>query len=140
MVASLTGDSPEYSEAAMPRSADPVGVRVIFGVVPPPCRMGALQTLISVPSEAVKCESSMNASPAESVTLAAVALRLLQMPATTTSRLPMVRFEVGVTEMLVPDAVGGGLLHEGWGRAPRGRGDGVGGRGGRPGRRSGLLR
>jgi hypothetical protein len=100
--ASLTVDSPAYSDAATPTSADAVGVTVIVGRVPPPDKTGALQTLISVPSEATQCDSSTYVSPPESVTLEAVGLPLPQTPTVTTTRLATVRFAVGVTDKLVP--------------------------------------
>ena len=52
MVASATVESPEYSSAATPTSAVDVGLTVIVGRVPPPAVIGALQTLISVFSDA----------------------------------------------------------------------------------------
>ena len=51
---------------------------MIVGGVAEPAVTGALQTLSSVPSPAVKCISSVKVSPAESVTLLAVALPELQ--------------------------------------------------------------
>ena len=113
--------------ASIPTSALAVGVTVIVGLVPPPAVMGAVHTLISVPSDALKCSASVNVSPAESVTLPAVGPPLAQTPTRTTSRFPVVRAAHGVTERLVtPPAVGGDLLHEG-GRGGLGAGrDGVG--------------
>ena len=58
-VASATVERPEYSSAATPTSALAVGVTVIVGLVPPPAVIGALHTLISVLSEALKCSSSV---------------------------------------------------------------------------------
>ena len=52
-VASPTVESPEYSIAATPTSAADVVLIVIVGRVPAPALMGALHTLISVPSEAL---------------------------------------------------------------------------------------
>ena len=87
-VASATVDSPEYSSAPTPTSALAEAVTVIFGVVPAPAVIGADHTLISVWSEARKCSSSVNVSPAESVTLWAVGEFELHTPASTTSRSP----------------------------------------------------
>src|SRR6185312_3894683 len=81
-------DRPEYSDTAAPTSALAVGVTLIAGRVPPPAVIGALHTLISVLSEALKCSSSVYVLPAESVTLLAVAAPLLQTPTSTTRRLP----------------------------------------------------
>ena len=72
------------------------------GRAPPPAVTGAVQMLISVPSEAWKPRSFTYVFPAESVTLAAVAPAPLHIPVTTTSRLPAVIADVGVTER--PDA------------------------------------
>jgi hypothetical protein len=49
---SPTVDSPEYSRAAIPKSADAVGLAVMVSV--PPDGTGAVQMLISVLSAAVK--------------------------------------------------------------------------------------
>ena len=65
-VISATVDSPEYSRAMIAMSADDVGLAVIVAAVPP-LVMGAVQMLISVLSEAVKCVTSTNGSPSESV-------------------------------------------------------------------------
>ena len=99
--ASGAADRPEYSETAAPTSALAVGVTLIVGRVPPPAVIGALHTLISVLSEALKCSSSTYVLPAESVTLLAVAAPLLQTPTSTTRRLPAVTFELGVSVSLV---------------------------------------
>ena len=56
--APATVDRPEYSSATTPTSALAVGLTVIVGRVPPPAVTGAVQTLISVSSEALKCNSS----------------------------------------------------------------------------------
>src|SRR5437588_8650865 len=80
-VASETDESPEYSSAVMPISAPEVGVTVIDGSELEPVGTGALHTLCSVPSPATKCSSSVNLSPAESVTLLVVALPSLHTPA-----------------------------------------------------------
>ena len=94
-------DRPAYSSTATPRSALALGVAVIVGIVPPPAVTGALQMLISVLSEALKCCSSVKVSPAESLTLEAVALALLQTPTSTTRRLPETSLAPGVTPKLV---------------------------------------
>src|SRR5215469_7179300 len=65
--------------------------------------MGAVHTLISVPSEATKWSTSVKESPAESVTLLAVGLLLHQTPTMTTRRSPAVTLAPGATEMLVPE-------------------------------------
>ena len=52
-------DRPEYSAAATPMSAVAVVLAVMVGLVPPPAVTGAVQTDISVPSEAVKWVSSV---------------------------------------------------------------------------------
>jgi len=103
--ASPTVDRPEYSETAALTSAREVGVTVIAGRVPPPAFTGAVHTLISVPSEALKCSSSMYAFPAESDTFAAVAPELFHTPATTTKRLPVVILALGVSfTLMTPEA------------------------------------
>jgi hypothetical protein len=84
----------------MPMSAVDVGRTVIVGRVPPPAVMGAVQTLISVASEAAKWSSSTYWLPAESTTLAAVDLALLHIPTSTTKRSPEVTFAAGVTARL----------------------------------------
>ena len=58
-MASAAVDRPEYSAAATPMSAEEVVVAVMVGLVPPPAVMGAVQTDISVPSEAAKWVSSV---------------------------------------------------------------------------------
>ena len=52
-------DRPAYSTAATPMSAAAVVLAVMVGLVPPPAVTGAVQTDISVPSEAVKWVSSV---------------------------------------------------------------------------------
>ena len=52
--ASVAADSPEYSSAATPTSAADVTCAVITGFVPPPAVTGALHTLSSVLSGALK--------------------------------------------------------------------------------------
>ena len=54
MVASATVDSPEYSLIATPMSAAEVARAVMVGRVPPPAVTGAVHTVISVWSAAVK--------------------------------------------------------------------------------------
>ena len=61
---------------------------------------GAVQMLCSVPSEPVKCSTSVYVLPAESVTDRAVALEPFQMPTSTTSRLPAVTGLVVATPRL----------------------------------------
>src|SRR5712691_10160925 len=102
-VMSATVDSPEYSRAMMPVSAAAEGVAVIAGAVPP-VRTGAVQTLISVPSDAVKCVTSTKGSPDESLTAQALAPPAFQRPTSTIRRSPAVTLVPGVTEMLLfPD-------------------------------------
>ena len=67
------------------------------GVVPAPAVIGAVQTLCSVWSGPVKWLTSVNVSPAESVTLLVVAADELQTPTSTTSRLPVPSGADGVT-------------------------------------------
>ncbi len=52
-------DSPEYSDTAAPTSAFALGFTVIAGLVAPPAVIGAVQTLSSVLSEALKCSTSV---------------------------------------------------------------------------------
>ena len=77
-----------------------VGLAVMAGATPP-VPMGAVQTLISLPSEAVKCATSTKGSPDESVTEAVVGWLAFQMPTSTTRRFPEVTLTAGVTEMLL---------------------------------------
>ena len=96
----LTVDNPEYSSAMMAMSPAAVGVTVMAGAVPP-ALTGAVQMLISVPSEAVKCVTSTNWSPEESVTDDVVAPLFFQMPTSAISRSPAVTLAPSVTEMLL---------------------------------------
>ena len=76
--------------------------------------IGAVQTLCSVLSPALKCASSVNVSPAESVTLLTVATAELQTPVSTTRRLPVSVLDVSATaRLLAVPRVARGLLHEG---------------------------
>ena len=52
-------ERPEYSETMAPTSALADGVTVIVGLVPPPAVIGAVHTLSSVLSEALKCRTSV---------------------------------------------------------------------------------
>src|SRR4051794_35112556 len=81
-------------------SAMPLALTVIVGRVAPPAVIGALHTLSSVLSEALKCVSSVYVFPAESVTADALALPLLQIPASTINRLPLVMFAAGCNARL----------------------------------------
>ena len=63
--------------------------------------IGAVQTLCSVLSGPVKWLTSVNVSPAESVTLLALALEVLQAPTSTMSRLPLPSGADGVTARLL---------------------------------------
>ena len=67
----------------------------------PPVRMGAVQMLISVPSEAVKWVTSTNGSPAVSVTDVVEAPLPFQTPTSTTRRSPAVTLAPVVTARLV---------------------------------------
>jgi hypothetical protein len=100
-LASATVDSPEYSSAVTPMSAADDTLAVMVGLVPPRAVMGALHTLISVLSEAVKWVSSTKVSPAESLTPVTVGPALFQAPTSTTSRLAAVIAEARVTARLV---------------------------------------
>jgi hypothetical protein len=82
------------------RSALAVGVTLIVGRVPPPLVLGCPYTQLGL-SDASKCSSSVYSLPAESVTLLALAPFPLDTPVTTTSRLPDVMLDVGVTDRLV---------------------------------------
>jgi hypothetical protein len=83
-------------------SAVPLALTVIVGRVPPPAVIGALHTLSSVLSDALKCVSSVYEFPAESLTADALALPPLKTPASTISRLPAVTFDVGCSARLLP--------------------------------------
>ena len=73
--ASATACRPEYSSTVAPIEwAVDVGRTVTVGRAPPPAVTGAVQMLISVPSEAWKPRSFTYVFPAESVTLATVEL------------------------------------------------------------------
>src|SRR5256885_1135245 len=61
-------DRSAYSIASTPTSAAPDTVALMDGVFPAPPVTGAVQTLSSVPSLAVRCDTRVNVSPAESVT------------------------------------------------------------------------
>ena len=65
-------DSPEYSRTAAPMSARALVVTVTVGFVPPPAVIGAVHTLSSVLSEALKPLTFVYVLPAESVTLDAL--------------------------------------------------------------------
>ena len=91
-----------YSSTAAPMSALDDGVTVIVGGAAEPAVTGALQTLSSVWSPAVKCVSSVKVSPAESVTLLAVAALALQIPVSTTSRSPVRVLAGSDTDRLEP--------------------------------------
>ena len=52
-------ERPEYSSTAAPMSAFAVGVTVIAGLVPPPAVIGAVHTLSSVLSDALKWSTSV---------------------------------------------------------------------------------
>jgi len=95
-------DRPEYSSAVTPTSADDDTVAVTVGLVPPPAVTGALQTLISVLSEAVKCVISVYVLPAESVTFVAVAEEVFHTPTWTISRFPVVIGAPSATAAVVP--------------------------------------
>jgi hypothetical protein len=90
-------DRPLYSTAAMPMSAVDVVVAVIVGLVPVLAVIGAVHTDCSVPSAAAKWLTSVNESPAESVTDFVVAFAALQTPTSTMSRLPVLTPVGGVT-------------------------------------------
>ena len=94
-------ERPEYSSTAMPMSALAVGLAMTTGLVPPLWVIGAVHTLSWVPSEPVAVVSSVKVSPAESVTLAAVAWPELQSATSTTSLFPVVTLAGMVTETLV---------------------------------------
>src|SRR5258708_153670 len=94
-------ERPEYSSTATPMSAWAVGLARITGLVPPLWVTGAVHTLSCAPSEPVAVVPAVRVSPAESVTLAAVAWRELQSATSTTSRSPVVTLAGIVTEMLV---------------------------------------
>ena len=70
-------------------------------MVPPLAVMGAVHTLSCVPSGAMAVVSSVNVSPAESVTLDMVAVPELQSDASTTSLLPAPTVLGIVTDRLV---------------------------------------
>src|SRR4051794_10377879 len=88
-------DRPEYSSTVAPTSALALGLTVSVGRVPPPAVIGALHTLISVLSEAVKRVSSVYVLPAESVTADAVAPAARHTPTSTTIPFPAVTFAGG---------------------------------------------
>src|SRR2546421_482162 len=99
--ASATVDSPLYSDAVTPMSAAPDAVAVMAGDWPPPAVTGAVQTLSSVPSDALPWDTSTKLSPAESLTPVAVPLAEFQTPTSTTSRSP-VRSAVGSDTARLP--------------------------------------
>ena len=102
-VRSATVESPEYSRAMMAISPAADGFAVMVGLLPPVIT-GAVHTLISVPSEAVKCVTSTKGSPDESLTALVVALADFHTPTSTTRRFPAVTLVPGTTEMLLlPD-------------------------------------
>ena len=94
-------DRPEYCSTVAPISAFLFDFTVTVGRVPPPAVIGALQTLSSVSSDAVKCVSSVYVLPALSVTAEAVAAAALQTPTSTTIRSPVVTFATGCSARLV---------------------------------------
>ena len=85
-------------------AAEEVNFAVTDGLVPAPAVIGAVQTLCSVLSGPVKWLTSVNWSPAESVTLFVVAFVLFHTPTSTTRRLPAPSAEAGVTEIVLADA------------------------------------
>ena len=77
------------------------GLATMVGAVPPLAVIGAVHTLSWVPSEAVALVTSVNVSPAESVTLEVVAWPELQSATSTTSRFPLLTADGMVTDRLV---------------------------------------
>src|SRR5690349_24389008 len=95
-------DSPEYSSTAAPMSARALVVTVTVGFVPAPAVIGAVQTLSSVLSEALKPLTLVYVLPAESVTPDAPGLPEPHTPTCTTSPLPAVMLAGGASATLVP--------------------------------------
>src|SRR3954467_2487783 len=97
-------DRPEYSSTAAPMWARALAVTVTVGFVPPPAVIGAVHTLSSVLSEALKPLTLVYVLPAESVTPEALGLPAPHTPTCTTSRLPVVTLAVGASARLVATA------------------------------------
>ena len=97
-------DSPEYSRTAAPMSARALVLTVTVGFVPPPAVIGAVHTLSSVLSEALKPVTLVYVLLAESVTPDALGLPAPHTPTWTTSRLPVVMLAVGASATLVATA------------------------------------
>jgi hypothetical protein len=74
-----------------------VVLAVTVNAPPPPAVIGALHTLISVWSDAVKCVNSVYVFPAESVTPLALPDPELHVATSTMMRLPLVTGDVRVT-------------------------------------------
>ena len=85
-------------------SARALVVTVTVGFVPPPAVIGAVHTLSSVLSEALKPLTFVYVLPAESVTPDALGLPAPHTPTCTTSRLPVVMLAVGASARLVATA------------------------------------
>src|SRR2546430_2671916 len=96
-----TVDSRLCAGAVTRMSAAPGAVGVRAGDWPAPAVTGAVQTLSSVPSDALPWDTSTKLSPAESLTPVAVPLAELQTPTSTTSRSP-VRSAVGSDTARLP--------------------------------------
>ena len=96
-------------------SATPVAVTVIVGFVPGPAVIGAVQTLISVPSDGLAVrELGEGVAGRVGHRSVAVAVPALQTPTSTTSRLPAATFGTGVPQgVLAAGRLLGDLLHEG---------------------------
>ena len=77
-----------YSSTASAMSASEVGVAVTVGRVPADWLAGAVQTLNSWPFAPCTEPTSVKGSPAESVTLSAVACIAFRTATSTTSRSP----------------------------------------------------
>src|SRR5258708_2491579 len=102
-VMSGTVDRPEYSSVIIAMSAEDEGLAVIVAAAPP-LAIGAVQMLISVLSDAVKCVTSTNGSLRESVTEVVVAVVDFQIATSTTSPSPAVTLAPVVTAILAfPD-------------------------------------
>src|SRR5215468_2906897 len=97
-------DSPLYSSTVIAASPDEESFAVTAGALPAPPVTGAVQTLCSVWSGPVKWLTSVNVSPAASVTLLVFAPEPFQTPTSTTRRSPVPSGADGVTAMLLPDA------------------------------------
>jgi hypothetical protein len=98
-------ERPLYSIVVIAAEAADENFATTVGSLPAPAVIGAVQTLCSVWSGPVKWLTSVNVSPAESVTLDVLAFELLQTPTSTTSRLPAPSGADGVTEMLLAEAI-----------------------------------